>query len=407
MSERTVQETIGEYVQELDSRVSKSSARTYAYVMGRFSEFLESQQVNIHSAYASQTSEAWIVDFLRDFDSLSPSTQQVARSAVVGWYRFLKRRKLAVIDLEQVLFLARPILRIETLKFEPPSNQPQVAKIIAYVLGIPDAGIVDRNARLRLLRDRALILTLADTGIEVTAACNLRWGNIDLKNHRLNISEGSNAKSSIALSPRLSQALHDYLSSRRQISTNPRRSWTSQPIFVRHNMATSEEKLPINHRTAWNIIRKHAQDALGQEFDPTITPKSFRRYYELTMLPPLSLLHPLVAARSESLFNSGHYEEAVFNAMKAVEERVRSLSGSSATDVGAALIAKTMQPDAPMLKFSSVRAEQESAFFLFRGALGSFKNPSSHRFLPVADPAKTFECLALASLLMRMLDEKS
>lgn len=37
--------------------------------------------------------------------------------------------------------------------------------------------------------------------------------------------------------------------------------------------------------------------------------------------------------------------------------------------------------------------------------LHTSENPLSHRFLDSSDPVKTFECLALASLLMRMLDE--
>ena len=69
------------------------------------------------------------------------------------------------------------------------------------------------------------------------------------------------------------------------------------------------------------------------------------------------------------------------------------------------LITTAMNPKMPMLVFSSVPAEQESAYYLFRGAVGSFKNPLSHRFLETNDPVKTFEILSLASLLMRMLDE--
>jgi hypothetical protein len=48
---------------------------------------------------------------------------------------------------------------------------------------------------------------------------------------------------------------------------------------------------------------------------------------------------------------------------------------------------------------------QDAHYNLFKGALGTLKNPHSHRFVGVNDPVRAFESLALASLLMRMLDE--
>jgi len=115
--------------------------------------------------------------------------------------------------------------------------------------------------------------------------------------------------------------------------------------------------------------------------------------------------HTKIVQRCQVPFETGQYDDAIFNAMKAVEEEVRARISANPTDIGVALISKAMTPKSPLLTFSSVDAEQEAAHFLYRGAIGSFKNPLSHRFLDSSDPVKTFECLALASLLMRMLDE--
>ena len=43
-------------------------------------------------------------------------------------------------------------------------------------------------------------------------------------------------------------------------------------------------------------------------------------------------LHPLISSASGTQFASQHYDEAVFNAFKAVEDRVKKLSGNS--DIG-------------------------------------------------------------------------
>lgn len=42
---------------------------------------------------------------------------------------------------------------------------------------------------------------------------------------------------------------------------------------------------------------------------------------------------------------------------------------------------------------------------LFWGAIGVFKNPSSHRQVDFADPTLASEVILLADLLLRMLDQ--
>ncbi len=120
-----------------------------------------------------------------------------------------------------------------------------------------------------------------------------------------------------------------------------------------------------------------------------------------------SSLHPKIAERCQSLFAAREYDSAVFAAFRAVEEAVRERTGAPATEVGATLVSNAMNPKAPRLRFSNIPAEQEAYHALFRGSLGAFKNPLSHRQVGHADPVRVFELLALASLLMRSIDDLS
>jgi hypothetical protein len=53
---------------------------------------------------------------------------------------------------------------------------------------------------------------------------------------------------------------------------------------------------------------------------------------------------------------------------------------------------------------STIQAEQGAVNLLFRGAIGFFKNPQSHRFVGVKEEHVALELLGFASLLLRTVD---
>jgi uncharacterized protein (TIGR02391 family) len=118
-----------------------------------------------------------------------------------------------------------------------------------------------------------------------------------------------------------------------------------------------------------------------------------------------SSLHPKIAGRCEALFAARQYDSAVLAAFTALEEAVRERAGAPPTEVGVTLVSYAMNPKSPRLRFSAITAEQEGYHALFRGALGAFKNPLSHRAVGHTDPVRVLEHLAFASLLMRSIDD--
>jgi uncharacterized protein (TIGR02391 family) len=116
-------------------------------------------------------------------------------------------------------------------------------------------------------------------------------------------------------------------------------------------------------------------------------------------------LHPEILKRCKSLFETGHYDEAMLNALKCVEESLRSKIQAGPGEFGQTLVDKALNPAAPLLVMTEdVKSEKEAAYFLFRGAIGMLKNPSSHRFLDTKDPNVALEVLAFASFLLRKID---
>ena len=98
----------------------------------------------------------------------------------------------------------------------------------------------------------------------------------------------------------------------------------------------------------------------------------------------------------------GDLDEAVRTSFIAVEVAVRNAGKFSASDLGVDLMRKAFQSDkGPLTRNSDPPAEREGLMHLFAGAILSYKNPHSHRFVKLSDPREAWEQVMLATHLFR------
>lgn len=121
----------------------------------------------------------------------------------------------------------------------------------------------------------------------------------------------------------------------------------------------------------------------------------------------LTSLHPSIQAAAGSLFASGHHGQAVFEAYKAIEERVRA--GTGLHSIGKKLMGEAFGGKSPRVQLStrdgiSGKDEQEGFGLIFMGASMGIRNPRGHEVIDREDPQVAHEFLSLASVLMRLLD---
>jgi uncharacterized protein (TIGR02391 family) len=104
------------------------------------------------------------------------------------------------------------------------------------------------------------------------------------------------------------------------------------------------------------------------------------------------------------LFMRGDFDTAVFRAFKEVEVRVRSKAGLTNDDYGVELMKKAFGPTGALTDKTAPRAEQDRIRELFTGAIGTFKNPPSHREVRYEDPAEVIDVICFANQLLRIVD---
>lgn len=117
-------------------------------------------------------------------------------------------------------------------------------------------------------------------------------------------------------------------------------------------------------------------------------------------------LHPRLEHLVRRQFLMGEYELAAFAAMREIEIRVRELAGAPDSDLGVALMRRAFGEGGPLRDDRADGGEQRATMDLFAGAIGVFKNPSSHREVEFDDPTHAAEVILFADLLMRILDSR-
>lgn len=154
----------------------------------------------------------------------------------------------------------------------------------------------------------------------------------------------------------------------------------------------------VNGNNGFRILGRRAANLRTEEQF-----KAFRQ----GMAYPKELLHLDIADRCWIAIMRGDFEEAVFFAFRAVEVAVRTAGNYPDTEVGTELMRKAFHLETgPLTKQSDVRAEREALAHLFAGAIGSYKNPHSHRNVAIREPGEAQEMVMLASHLLRIVDSR-
>lgn len=283
-----ISDVMTEYLRLVERSRSKHTKLSYKNALQVFSEVLRKQSLDPATTPIAILSEDMLGPLVDHLNVFSPATEQLYLQAVKGFYLYVDSERLAPINQSRVAVLIRQRSRRPGVRYPQfPAND---IELLLEKIELVDNLITTTESEemsddiLRAYRDRAFLLTLADTGFRVHEACNLRRGDIDWNEQRALIIGKGDKQAIVRFTNRSLQAIKDYLQQRASIDGSSGRQLSSLPLFARHDKGAGKKVKPMTPTTGRNIVKERVEQFLGNELVGKITPHSFRHYFVTTVL---------------------------------------------------------------------------------------------------------------------------
>ena len=288
----TISKVMEDYLRSVERARSRHTMLAYKNALQVFCEVLTKRSLNPDHTPIQKLTEAPFLKFVEYLNVYATSTEQLYLQAVKGFYLYADVEKLIDVSQSRLTLLIRQRARRPGKRLPQfPANDIEVilekVKDIRNLL-IPTVNTEDTenvfNTKLRAYRDRAFFITLADTGLRIHEACNLRRGDINWDEQIALIIGKGNKQSVIRFTSRSMQAIKDYLSQRAVLDGNSGKQLSSLPLFARHDKGAGKKIKPMTPTTGRDIVKEHVRRFLGEDMAGKITPHSFRHYFVTTVL---------------------------------------------------------------------------------------------------------------------------
>jgi len=261
-------EAIGAFIATLKS---PKTAKSYQVSLLEFEQ--------IAPAELSRVDETLLMPFHESFSGKAEATKQIRMNAVVSFFRYLVFTKQGpAVNLEMARLINRTLRGRAATRF---SNYPMqdLQTFIDYAESL--------TLNILGLRDRALIVSMAKSGLRVSEAASLKLRDVDLEQGQA-VVIGKGDKQAVVYFGSAVSVIKDYLNARRDKAPY-------MPLFTKCDTHHGNQHNNPEHLTAggiWKMVEKRAVEALGHKRG--IHPHALRHYFVTTVWKST---HDLVLAK--------------------------------------------------------------------------------------------------------------
>lgn len=314
----TINDVLVEWLDSVKQSRADKTYRTYKSTSIFFKRVLTHHGVDPNGSLIETLEERSISWLISELNSLSVQTEKLRVIAIRQFFKFC----ISEYDID----LKMP--KVESLvKQRGRRAGKRIAKFNREGIDTVLAGIQsmrypkDSLDRLILLRDRAFIVTLADTGLRVHEACALRRKEIDWNKRRAVLIGKGNKEAVIRFKKRTLDLIKSYLDARAKLDGQTGTPLSDLAVFARHDDGAGDKILPINTGTGRNIVKDRVIQILGSA-EPKITPHSFRHYFITRIYEQTGDLYIAQSmARHENIDTTGRYAHLSDNRLDKIYDK--------------------------------------------------------------------------------------
>jgi site-specific recombinase XerD len=270
---------------------SKKTHLTYSTAFTYFMKSLIRHGINPADKVKDISAKS-VIQLSDDLKVLAPTTEKLYLGAVRGFYKFLLSEEWAPINMAKIDAVItqrsrRPGVRV------PLFAAPEIKLVLTRLDAMPISR--DPEIKLRDLRDKALIITLAHTGLRIHEACNLTRGGLDMNEGQALVIGKGNKQSIVRFTGKSLKSIKAYLTARAPLDGGTGKPLSVLPIFARHDAGAGRKIKPITTQTGREIVKATISKLLSADEMKRITPHSFRHYFVTEIL---RVTHNLKLAQS-------------------------------------------------------------------------------------------------------------
>lgn len=279
----TVREALDLYLDEIEGTLSANTHKAYSQAADHFAYVLTENERPPKTTPIEDLSHEWMAWFIRYLRQFAVKTEELYLTAIFGFYHYAEAEGWVEVNFSALRELRRRRSRREGTRL-PEFPRDEIEAVLDYVDQMAAGPFESDGERLRVLRDRALLFVLADTGLRVSEACSLTRGHLNWREGRAIVLGKGDKEAVVRFSERSLDKLRAYLDARAELDSSQRKPLRSLRLFARHDRGAGKRVLGISERTAEYIVENWVVSALGEKARGTITPHSFRHYFVTMVL---------------------------------------------------------------------------------------------------------------------------